>query len=46
MRPDGSLVDEKSSTVINELGATRFDLKVAALRGDLDPPHWQDVSAQ
>jgi putative lipoic acid-binding regulatory protein len=35
---DGELVDEKTGKVINEFGATRFDVAVRALRGDFDPP--------
>ena len=27
--------------VINEFGATRFDVAVRAMRGELDPPVWQ-----
>lgn len=29
--------------VINEFGATRFDVAVRALRGELDPPEWVEV---
>ncbi|CAL8467973.1 g7511 [Coccomyxa elongata] len=32
------LVDRKSGKVLNEFGATRFDVAVRALRGELDPP--------
>ncbi len=28
--------------MINEFGATRFDVAVRALRGELDPPEWVD----
>ncbi len=38
----GLLVDEKSGKVINEFGATRWDVSVRALRGELDPPNWAD----
>lgn len=31
-------MDEKTGEVINEYGATRFDVAVRALRGDFDPP--------
>jgi hypothetical protein len=34
----GLLVDEKTGEVINEYGATRFDVAVRAIRGDFDPP--------
>ncbi|GBF99176.1 hypothetical protein Rsub_11621 [Raphidocelis subcapitata] len=39
---DGLLIDGKTGRVINSLGATRFDVKVAALRGDLDPKPWEE----
>ncbi len=32
------LVDEKTGEVINEYGATRFDVAVRAIRGEFDPP--------
>lgn len=35
---EGLLVDEKTGQVVNEYGATRFDVAVRALRGDFDPP--------
>ena len=35
---DGLLIDEKTGEVINEYGATRFDVAVRALQGDFDPP--------
>ena len=35
-------MDEKSGKVINEFGATRWDVSVRALRGELDPPSWED----
>jgi putative lipoic acid-binding regulatory protein len=35
-------VDEKTGEVINEYGATRFDVAVRALRGDFDPPPGAD----
>jgi putative lipoic acid-binding regulatory protein len=35
---DGLLVDEKTGEVINEYGATRFDVAVRAIRGEFDPP--------
>ena len=31
-------MDEKTGEVINEYGATRFDVATRALRGDFDPP--------
>jgi hypothetical protein len=34
---DGRLVDGKTGRAINGLGASRFDVAIAALRGDLDP---------
>lgn len=37
---DGFLIDGKSGKVINEFGATRFDVSVRALRGELNPPDW------
>ena len=39
----GNLVDTKSGKVINDFGATRFDVAVRALRGELDPPKWVEV---
>eukprot|EP00775_Hariotina_reticulata_P004110 gene4110-4356_t len=41
---DGFLIDTKTGKVINEFGATRFDVAVRALRGELDPPQWVDNS--
>jgi hypothetical protein len=41
---EGDLVDTKTGKVINEFGATRFDVAVRALRGELDPAPWVDVS--
>jgi hypothetical protein len=35
---NGLLIDEKTGEVINEYGATRFDLKLAALNGQFQPP--------
>lgn len=35
---DGDLIDAKTGEVINEYGATRFDVATRALRGDFDPP--------
>jgi hypothetical protein len=40
----GNLVDTVSGKVINDFGATRFDVAVRALRGELDPPKWVEVS--
>ncbi|KAL4520275.1 hypothetical protein Ndes2526B_g01199 [Nannochloris sp. 'desiccata'] len=34
----GLLIDEKTGEVINEYGATRFDIKMAALNGQFQPP--------
>ncbi len=39
----GLLVDEASGKVINDLGATRWDVAVSAMRGLLDPPAWVEV---
>ncbi|KIZ00589.1 hypothetical protein MNEG_7372 [Monoraphidium neglectum] len=39
---DGLLIDGKTGRVVNGLGATRFDVKLAALRGDLDPKPWEE----
>jgi len=36
-------VDTKTGKVINEFGATRFDVAVRALRGELDPAPWVEV---
>ena len=36
LNDDGDLVDEKGK-VINEFGATRFDVAVRAIRGEFDP---------
>lgn len=41
LNDDGLLVDGRGQ-VVNGLGATRFDVAVAALRGDLDPKPWED----
>ncbi|GIL62753.1 hypothetical protein Vafri_16931 [Volvox africanus] len=41
---DGFLIDTKTGKVINEMGATRFDVAVRALRGELDPPSWVENS--
>jgi hypothetical protein len=41
---EGDLVDTKTGKVINEFGATRFDVAVRALRGELDPEPWVEVS--
>lgn len=38
LRDDGTLIDDSTGQIINEFGATRFDVKVRALRGELDPP--------
>lgn len=40
---DGFLIDTKTGKVINEFGATRFDVAVRALRGELDPAPWVEV---
>lgn len=40
---EGDLVDTKTGKVINEFGATRFDVAVRALRGELDPAPWVEV---
>jgi hypothetical protein len=42
---EGDLVDTKTGKVINEFGATRFDVAVRALRGELDPAPWVEVSS-
>uniref|UniRef100_A0A7R9V4J9 DUF493 domain-containing protein n=1 Tax=Chlamydomonas euryale TaxID=1486919 RepID=A0A7R9V4J9_9CHLO len=39
---DGILIDEKTGKQINEFGATRWDVAVRAMRGELDPPAWED----
>lgn len=36
-------MDATTGKVINEFGATRFDVAVRALRGELDPPSWVEV---
>ncbi|GFR44038.1 hypothetical protein Agub_g5198 [Astrephomene gubernaculifera] len=41
---DGFLIDTKTGKMINEMGATRFDVAVRALRGELDPPDWVENS--
>lgn len=38
---NGILIDEKTGKEVNEFGATRWDVAVRALRGELDPPQWQ-----
>lgn len=43
---EGLLIDEYTGKTVNEFGATRFDVAVRALRGDLDPPYWLDDSEQ
>ncbi|KAI3426499.1 hypothetical protein D9Q98_008864 [Chlorella vulgaris] len=35
------LIDSKTGKVVNDLGATRFDVAVRAMRGDFDPPSWE-----
>lgn len=40
---DGFLIDTKTGKVINEFGATRFDVAVRALRDELSPPEWVEV---
>ncbi|KAJ9533358.1 hypothetical protein QJQ45_026402 [Haematococcus lacustris] len=40
LNSQGLLVDERSGKVINEMGATRWDVAVSAMRGLLDPPDW------
>jgi putative lipoic acid-binding regulatory protein len=40
----GLLVDELNGQVVNQLGATRFDVAVTAMQGALDPPQWVDNS--
>jgi putative lipoic acid-binding regulatory protein len=35
-------VDTTTGKVINEFGATRFDVAVQAMRGAFDPPPWAD----
>ncbi|WIA18012.1 hypothetical protein OEZ85_009499 [Tetradesmus obliquus] len=37
---EGDLIDRKTGKVVNEFGATRFDVAVRALRGELDPAPW------
>lgn len=39
---DGMLIDGKTGRVVNGLGATRFDVALSALRGDLDPKPWEE----
>ncbi|KAF6262986.1 hypothetical protein COO60DRAFT_530732 [Scenedesmus sp. NREL 46B-D3] len=41
---EGDLIDRKTGKVINEFGATRFDVAVRALRGELDPAPWVENS--
>jgi len=38
LREDGLLIDGRTGEVINEYGATRFDVATRALRGEFDPP--------
>ncbi|EEH52616.1 uncharacterized protein MICPUCDRAFT_48852 [Micromonas pusilla CCMP1545] len=38
LNDDGDLVDTKTGQVLNDLGATRFDVAVRAMRGEYDPP--------
>lgn len=38
------MIDQKTGQVVNEFGATRFDIAVHALRGDFDPPATIEVS--
>eukprot|EP00955_Chlamydomonas_euryale_P033417 347701-Chlamydomonas_euryale.AAC.13 len=40
---DGILIDEKTGKQINEFGATRWDVAVRAMRGELDPPAWEGM---
>ncbi len=41
---NGLLIDEKTGEIINEYGATRFDIKMAALNGQFQPsPSVQDT---
>lgn len=42
---DGFLIDNKTGKVINEFGATRFDVAVRAMRDELSPPEWVEVSS-
>lgn len=44
IRGNGDLVDTKTGKVLNDFGATRFDVAVRALRGQLDPAAWEEVS--
>tara|TARA_B100001758_G_C18403166_1_gene610301 strand:+ start:147 stop:653 length:507 start_codon:yes stop_codon:yes gene_type:complete len=37
LNEDGDLVDTKTGKVLNEFGATRFDVAVRAMRGEYDP---------
>ena len=37
LNDDGDLVDTKTGKVLNEFGATRFDVAVRAMRGEYDP---------
>jgi len=38
----GDLVDATTGKAINEFGATRFDVAVRALRGELSPEAWAE----
>eukprot|EP00884_Botryococcus_braunii_P013330 jgi/Botrbrau1/21999/Bobra.0024s0015.1 len=38
LNSEGLLIDEKTGELINEFGATRFDIAVHAIRGEFDPP--------
>ena len=38
-----NLIDSKTGQIINDFGATRFDVAVHALRGDFDPPKHAEV---
>ena len=39
---EGDLVDAATGKAINEFGATRFDVAVRALRGELSPEAWDE----
>ncbi|KAK3272033.1 hypothetical protein CYMTET_19647 [Cymbomonas tetramitiformis] len=38
LNEDGDLVDTSTGKVLNEFGATRFDVAVRAMRGEMGPP--------
>ncbi|KAG1670757.1 hypothetical protein FOA52_013984 [Chlamydomonas sp. UWO 241] len=38
LNEDGDLIDTKTGRVINDFGATRWDVAVRALRGEIDAP--------